>query len=263
MWVENLMGAEISIEISLRIIFSLSMLGYASYTDIKTREISDLVWIVFGSLGVILNIYDLWTGRLAFIPLLIGLGFSIVFPIIIGYLGLFGGADLLAIIVIGLLNPVAPALNFQTLFTSSIIFPLTVISNSVIFAATGIIGVLIYNIMNVRNKKVFQGYLPISPWKRIVLFCTGLNKEINSIRGPPFEYPLEKIGESNTISLLLMPDFNDDRGAVDTIFRLRAMNRERLWVSYSLPFLFVLALGYISSILFGDFTLWIVGLFMH
>jgi archaeal preflagellin peptidase FlaK len=257
------MGTEISIEIILRVVLTLSMLGYASYKDIKTREISDLVWIIFGSAGVILNIYDLVTGTLTFFPLLIGLGFSIGFPIIIGYLGLFGGADLLAIIVIGLLNPVTPGLNFQTPLISSIIFPLTVISNSVIIAASGIIAVLVYNIMNVSTTKFFQGYLPISPWRRIVLFCTGLNKEINSIRGPPFEYPLEKIGEDNTISLILMPDFNDDAGAVDTIRRLRAMNRERLWVSYSLPFLFVLALGYLISIFVGDITLWIVGFFMY
>ena len=38
----------------LRIILALGMLGYASYTDVTKREISDYVWIVFGALSVVL-----------------------------------------------------------------------------------------------------------------------------------------------------------------------------------------------------------------
>ncbi|MCX6649580.1 MAG: prepilin peptidase [Candidatus Bathyarchaeota archaeon] len=257
------MGAELSIEVIFRVALSIGMLSYASYKDIKTREISDLVWIIFGVAGLILNIYEFYNGTLGLLPLLVAVGFSIGFSILTGYLGLFGGADLLAIIVIGLLNPVAPVLGFKSPLISSVIFPLTVISNSVLIAASGMVVVFFYNLMNIRDMKIFQGYIPISPWRRIMLFLTGLNKDINTIRGPPFEYPLEKIGEYDTVTLLLMPNFFDDAGAVETIKKLRLMERKRVWVSYSLPFLFVLEMGYLSSILFGDFTLWLVGWFMH
>ena len=33
----------------LRIVLAIGMLGYASYTDMTKREISDFVWIIFGA----------------------------------------------------------------------------------------------------------------------------------------------------------------------------------------------------------------------
>ncbi len=38
----------------IRIITAIAMLGYASYTDVTKREISDYVWIVFGAISVVL-----------------------------------------------------------------------------------------------------------------------------------------------------------------------------------------------------------------
>jgi preflagellin peptidase FlaK len=257
------MAAELTIESAIRFALTIGMLSYSSYKDIKTREISDLVWIIFGIAGLVLNIYELYNGTLGLLTLLIALGFSLGLSIVTGYLGLFGGADLLAIVVIGLLNPITPTLNLKIPLTPSVIFPLTVLSNSALIGASGIIIVFFYNIIHVRDETIFQGYEPISIWWRIVIFFTGLNKKIDNIRGPPFDYPLEKVGESNTISLLIMPNFSDDNGALETIQKLRSMNRERLWVSYSLPFLLILGIGYISATLFGDFILSIVIWFIH
>ena len=251
------------IESAIRFALTIGMLSYSSYKDIKTREISDLVWIIFGIAGLVLNIYELYNGTLGWLTLLIALGFSLGLSIVTGYLGLFGGADLLAIVVIGLLNPITPTLNINIPLTPAVIFPLTVLSNSALIGASGIIIVFFYNMIHVRDETIFQGYEPISIWWRIVIFFTGLNKKIDNIRGPPFDYPLEKVGESNTISLLIMPNFSDDNGALETIQKLRSMNRERLWVSYSLPFLLILGIGYISATLFGDFILSIVIWFIH
>jgi hypothetical protein len=36
-----------------------------------------------------------------------------------------------------------------------------------------------------------------------------------------------------------------------------------VWVAYSLPFLFVLGVGYISAILLGDIGIYIVSIFIH
>lgn len=36
----------------IRIILSLTMLGIATASDIKKREISDIIWVIFGALGV-------------------------------------------------------------------------------------------------------------------------------------------------------------------------------------------------------------------
>src|SRR3989304_289181 len=42
----------------LRIILAIGMLGYASFTDVTKREISDYVWIIFGAIAAILLIFE-------------------------------------------------------------------------------------------------------------------------------------------------------------------------------------------------------------
>lgn len=86
---------------------------------------------------------------------------------------------------------------------------------------------------------------------------------MDSIRGPPYEYPLEKIGEEGMVSLVVRPDIGDDEGASKTLRRLREMGRKTVWVSYSLPFLLILGVGYLSVIVFGDIALWLVSHFVH
>lgn len=239
------------------------MLSYASYRDIKTREISDLLWLVFSAIGLILNIFELYVGALELSSLLIVISLCIGFALLTGYLGLFGGADLIAFVVLGLLNPASPLLFFKTVGFVPVIFPITVISNSIFIASTGVFAAFFHNLVTSRGRNLFHGYTTFSIWKKIVLFFTGLNKEINSIRGPPFEYPLEKIGENDTISLMLMPNFSDDIEASETLKKLRLMGRLRLWVSYSLPFILILEIGYLSSIVFGDFALWFLRWLIH
>ena len=43
------------------------MLGYTSWIDLKTREIYDMVWLVFGGLGLIIALYEVYTGSLALV----------------------------------------------------------------------------------------------------------------------------------------------------------------------------------------------------
>ena len=42
----------------IRILFALVMLGSATIIDIRKREISDLMWIIFGVISVILLFFE-------------------------------------------------------------------------------------------------------------------------------------------------------------------------------------------------------------
>ena len=67
----------ISIE-ALRITLSMAMLSYASFSDLKTREVSDLTWVVFGALGLVLDVYEVIFGMLSLSNLVIPILFSTV-----------------------------------------------------------------------------------------------------------------------------------------------------------------------------------------
>ena len=61
----------------IRTLISITMLVYASYTDIKTREIHDIVWIIPGVTGLILDIYELFLGSLSLREAIFSIGLII------------------------------------------------------------------------------------------------------------------------------------------------------------------------------------------
>ena len=42
----------------VRIVVLIAMLGAASYFDVKSRKIPDLMWLIFGGFGAILYVFD-------------------------------------------------------------------------------------------------------------------------------------------------------------------------------------------------------------
>src|SRR5574337_901297 len=96
------MGLENDIEV-IRIILSLSMLGCATYWDLKNREISDFLWMIFGAAAVVL----VFTSN-DLINLLTNVGISLIvapLAIVVWRLGFFGGADAFGLIVLAGLSP--------------------------------------------------------------------------------------------------------------------------------------------------------------
>jgi len=85
---------------SVRILLSFIMLGYSSWIDLKTREIYDLIWIIFGGLGLIINAYEIYIGTYNIMSFVFPITFSIVVSLAFGVLGLFGWADALAFIAL-------------------------------------------------------------------------------------------------------------------------------------------------------------------
>jgi hypothetical protein len=108
----------------IRVLLSLSMLVYTSYIDIKTREIFDIIWIIFGCFGIIITIFEIFKGSLTLLGFLVPLVFSIIVSVALGYFGLFGGADVEAFIALSLLHPVPPRNYTPLLNVVSVIFPL-------------------------------------------------------------------------------------------------------------------------------------------
>ncbi|RLI08499.1 hypothetical protein DRO24_01190, partial [Candidatus Bathyarchaeota archaeon] len=86
-----------SIVEAIRLTASILMLLYASVRDIKTREVSDLVWLLGGSIGFALDLYAIFLGVYRPLGLLASIGISTLLAYVIAYLGLFGGADFKAL----------------------------------------------------------------------------------------------------------------------------------------------------------------------
>ncbi|MEM1513424.1 MAG: prepilin peptidase [Candidatus Thermoplasmatota archaeon] len=101
-----------------RFFIGFAVLAYASYTDIKTREASNFLWIFLSFIGVIFlfsyNPDD-------FFKIIISISVSFLIGLLLYFSGM-GGADVKAIWAISLLRPLSNDIFF--------IFPVSVLINS-------------------------------------------------------------------------------------------------------------------------------------
>jgi hypothetical protein len=239
-----------------RTLLAVTMLAYGSYRDIRTREIHDMVWIVFGGAGFLLASYELFVGSLTLRQLLTSLGFMVLLMILLGFLRLFGEADLLAFVTLSILHPQAPKYLSSTWIPP--LFAFTLVSNTAIVGIFTPLLILAGNIIRISGGVNFFEYFNNVPaWRKTVLLFTGAYMEVDKIKGVPFHYPLETTqGE-----LKLRPNIWDDEEAENVLRNLKTV-KKRIWVSVTLPYIVVIFGGYILSIVFGDIILSLFILFM-
>lgn len=96
----------------LVVIFSSSCLIYASWRDLKSRSVTNGLWLLMIAVGIPFASYSLFIHRISFLILLT---FSLLFTFALAYLlfrlRLFGGADAKSLICISLLIPLHPDIH--------------------------------------------------------------------------------------------------------------------------------------------------------
>jgi hypothetical protein len=240
----------------IRTIISVAMLGYASYKDIKTREIHDIVWIVPAGLGLVIDIYELYIGNITVTGALASIGFMVILSGILWYLSLFGEADLIAFITLAVIHPRTPMFGF--IGYTPLFFSFTLIANSAISGLLTAFYTFGANLVaSVGGKELFERHEDVSVFKRIAIMFTGRYLQLASVRGPPFEYPLEVKGE-----LIIRPDIFDDEEAKKAFRILREKGADRVWVSATLPYIVVLLVGYLISVFYGDIMFTIMSMLL-
>lgn len=229
----------------IRVLLALGMLGYASYKDIKTREIHDLVWIVPAGLGLLLDAYEIINGDLSITDALFSIGLMVILSGVLWFLSLFGEADLIAFVALSVIHPRVPLFGY--IGYKPLLFSFTMIANSAIAGVLMAFYTLVANLTQSGNVDLFERHRDTSALMKIGLLFTGRNMPLRSVRGPPFEYPLEVRGE-----LVLRPNIFDDKEAQKAFKHLRETGVKRVWVSATLPYIVVLLVGYVLSVVFGD-----------
>jgi preflagellin peptidase FlaK len=255
-----------------RVAISLSFLFYASWSDYKTREVSNIVWTLFAPIALALALAELF-----FFPLSndllqtmfwygICVGLTTAFALILFYAGGFGGADAKALMCIALALPFYPQASFIPLSkqispTSEIFFPLTIFSNAVILVIVPVLWIVLRNVLWRwrKGKKLFeQEQQAESAGKKILVLITGYKVSINKLKEKWHVYPLEDIEENAESGyrrkLLVLPK---DEGRDAIVGRLeKAIQtgtiQDGVWASPGLPMLILVTLGLIVGLFFGD-----------
>jgi preflagellin peptidase FlaK len=219
----------------IRILFALVMLGSATIIDIRSREISDLIWIVFGAISVVLLFLEPNVIEAAF-----GVGFSLIVAplvLILWRFGLFGGADALGLIVLSALAPMAT-------LSDSPVSPFTILVNSALLSVSPMIVNFIRNSILLRKEDIFHDFDEPKSKKIFAMFLGYRSKN------PKYSFSLEtQVGKKKRLNIALHhSDTAEYCTTPDT------------WVTPGLPYMIFILGGFIMQLLFGDVILGFIGL---
>ena len=256
------------------IALSLSFLFYASWSDYRTREVSNRVWAIYAPIAFVLSlagflIYE--PTRLPFFGLSFGVTAAIA--ILLFYTGGFGGADAKALMCIALALPFSTQAFFMPLLPNGAsplaqaLFPITVFSNAVLFAAFSCVYLLVYNIVwhKKTRRKIFEGTLDKeSTIKKLTALITGRRVSISQLKAKWHVYPMEDFevldGEDlPKRKLVVVPK---DEGRDEIVSRLEgAVETGKIdsyvWATPGLPMLIFVTAGLVAALTFGDIV-WVV-----
>ena len=252
-----------------KVALSLAFLLYASWSDYKTREVSNRVWMFYAPSALLLSAAEFIFYEPSKLPFF-GLSFGVtaVIAIALFYSGGFGGADSKALMCLALALPFFPTMLFTPVLSGGVsplsqnLFPLTVFSNAVLFAAASGLYLMLYNIIwhKKSRKKTFEGTLATeSIGKKIVTLITGYRVSVAKLKEKWHIYPMEDIEADSGETLIkrklvVVPK---DEGRDEIVGRLsKAVDAGKIdanvWATPGLPMLIFLTLGFVIALLFGD-----------
>lgn len=227
-----------------RLIIGAAILFYASYTDVKTRRASNILWLIMGSIGAILLVVQYFTIGFENILLLISIPFMIGFFYVLFQLRLiFGGADAKALMAISILAPLSPNINNFPLYNTLPFFTWTIFANSVLLFLIIPISLLFFNIA----KKNIE-----------VPYCVlGYKMDIKKAK-EKFVWPLEKIKDGKRKFMYMPKDFD----VKEELEEFEKKGIKQIWVTPKIPFMIPLLAGFICSFIIGDILFSLMGLVM-
>ncbi len=253
-----------------RTIIALLTLSYAAYSDVKTREISPWLWLIASLIALPLTLYEAWflitKGYLLFC--LLEVAIAIVFLPFIVYLfkkGLFGGADMLAYVFLIVDMPWYPVA-----FGVRSILPIPLLT--LLYASLAVaIYIPIKVIKNLSDRKfnVHAEELGISGFKKIRLASSASVMTVKEYLSKKFWYPLEIIKETNNgIKRELRPYFHVEeeyeehqKKLKELLDRGKIRENELIFVTYGIPFIVFMLIGFILALIIGDVPFRILLLF--
>jgi Flp pilus assembly protein protease CpaA len=209
-----------------------SFLVAASLQDLRSRYISDLIWISAAGLLIPLLIFEMVDGTFNPLPLIIAVAIAAAITIPLNRIGYLGTADVFALL---LLSVYTPSIDIGT---SVPLTPIVVtIVASVLSLATLCINLLRNIAMLVRGENIFVGFEQESLARKVVAVMMGYRTE--QARGHCFS--MEKL-------------YNGQRR-----FEFRAKssaefaNGSDMWVTQALPFIVYITIAYMATFFAVEF----------
>ena len=213
---------------NLRILLALTMLAIATVYDVWKREVNDVLWVVFGSVAIVMIIFESdWMNAIV----LIGVS-MVVTPaaLVMWRIGFLGGADAICLIVLGALVPTAT-------FSNNIVTPFTTLTNAALISTILMLTNAVRNMLALsRHENIFEGFEEMKFKKAVAIFLGYRAKS------PRYGFCIERT--ENKSKKLDLTFHNADKTEFCT--------KLNTWVTPAIPFMVFITAGFVVQLIFGD-----------
>ena len=250
-----------SIQLDYSSIFiTLLFLTISSVFDLRTREVPDKIWLIYGSLGLAITIIRLFVDPTILVLTVASIGLAILIAFGMVYFGLFGGADAKALMCIGITIPLAPSAIQPILGYVYPFFPITAILTSYVCSFSTVLWQGSRNLVKLAKggSDMFEGLEEEPSWKKALAFVTGYCTNIQKLRTTPHLIPMEEIVEDETgkhrkLRIYSIAD-TDPEEEVSNLIKSRSDSPPdaKVWVTPALPMLLFMLAGVIVTLAIGD-----------
>ncbi len=239
----------------------------ASLSDLKTREISNKFWLLYGPMAGLL-----FALRLLFAPeftpiLLVSGGATIVVAFLLFQFGVMGGADSKAMMCLALALPVAP--SFLTpLWQAPFIFypfPIAILVNSFLLSMGSAVFLLGKNLVQRASEGngLFQGFERESILRKALVLLTSYKTSFNALQSKVYLYPAEEVSvvDSKPVRQFhLVASAAEERDKLVNgleSYKEQGMFSDGVWVTPGLPHLVFLTASLLVTVVVGDLMMWL------
>ncbi|MCX9010880.1 MAG: prepilin peptidase [Candidatus Methanoperedens sp.] len=232
----------------LKILFCIPFLIYSCYSDIKTRRVTNKLWLIMLAGGSPFILYDIYRGGVAYLPrLLISAGLIFVFVYIIFQLGTFGGADAKSLIVLSIILPTYPELQdfgFPMNKHQIDLFAFGVFGNAVLLTIVVPLGLATYNLAKMgfhidKPAYIFIGYkAKITELARRHIKLIENFEVVDGAVKRHFKRGGVEVNEKVISELKTLAE--------------KGLIKEEVWVTPGLPFMIPITLGFFVAAFYGD-----------
>jgi archaeal preflagellin peptidase FlaK len=239
----------------------------ASLSDLKTREISNRFWLVYGPAAALV-----FALRVVFAPdalpiLLVSAGATIVVAFLLFQFSVMGGADSKAMMCLGLALPVSPSF-LAPLWQAPFVFypfPIAILVNSFLLSIGSAVFLLARNLFQRASagRGLFQGFERESILRKFLVMLTSYKTSFNSLQSKVYLYPAEEVSVVNSKPVRqfhLVASAAEERDKLVLgleSYKEQGMFSDGVWVTPGLPHLVFLTASLIVTFVVGDLMMWL------
>lgn len=249
------------------LLVTLGVFVAASLSDLKTREISNKFWLIYGpAAGLIFAL------RVALAPdaipiFLVSGGATIVVAFLLFQFGVMGGADSKAMMCLALALPVAPSFLAPLWEASRIFypFPIAVLVNSFLLSIGSAVFLLVRNLAKRASagRGLFQGFERESILRKALVLLTSYKTSFSALQSKIYLYPAEEVTvvDSKPVRQFhLVASAAEDRNKLVNgleSYKEQGMFSDGVWVTPGLPHLVFLTASLLVTVVVGDLMMWL------